>query len=94
MTREISDYERLERNRKRRERYANDPEFRAKALQYTRDWFARMDPEERRIYQREANRKYEKIHGEDYIMRKRERNRRYKAKKKEEKLRNEANDRD
>ena len=84
----LLEYRRLERNRKRRERYANDPEFRARCLQMTRDWQNRQDPEWMREYQKEANIKYITLHREGYLARKREYSRRARAKKKEEMQKN------
>lgn len=85
---ELLEHRRLERNRKRRERYANDPEFRARCLKMTRDWQRRQDPEWMREYQKEANIKYITLHREEYLARKREYSRRARAKKKEEMQKN------
>jgi len=84
---------RLERNRKSRERYHNDPEYRAKRLERTRDWVARQDPEEYRAAQRMASKKYDMTHPER-AAKKREYYKKWYARKKEEKLRNETDDRD
>lgn len=82
----LAEARRLEANRKRRGRYRNDPEFREKCLQRTRDWVSRQDPEEYRAKQRLASKKYDMTHPE-----RAEQKKKYTAawrqRKKEEKLR-------
>ena len=90
---ELAERRRIEMNRKRRERYHNDPEFRAKCLQRTKDWVSRQDPEEYRAAQRLASKKYEMTHPERAEIKKK-----YMAawrqRKKEEKLRDADHDHD
>ena len=77
---------RLEQNRRRRERYHNDPEFREKCLQRTRDWVARQDPEEYRASQRHAQKKYEMTHPAERAEQKRRYMAAWRQRKKEERL--------
>ena len=90
---ELAEYRRLEANRKRRERYHNDPEFRAKCLQRTRDWVARQDPEAYRAKQRLASKKYDMTHPERADIKKKY-TAAWRRRKKEEKLNHADHDHD
>lgn len=91
---ELAEARRLEANRRRRERYHNDPEFRAKCLQRTRDWVSRQDPEEYRASQRLAQKKYEMTHFAERSEQKKKYMAAWRQRKKEEKLRNADHDHD